>query len=52
MGGSSVGIEMVKDKDISYFSIVGHMLAAVSGDQEEYIGVVTLIVYDGYEVWE
>ena len=45
-------IEMVKDKDIPYLSVVGHMLATVSGDQEEYIWAVALIVYDGYQVWE
>ena len=51
MIGSLVGTEMVKDKDIPYLSIVGHMLAALSGDQEEYIREVALILYDGYRVW-
>ena len=40
--------EMVKDKDIPYLRIVGHMLAKVSGGQEEYFGAVALIFYDGY----
>ena len=43
-----MGIEMVKGKDIPYLGIVGHMLAVVSGEQEEYIGVVTLIICDVY----
>ena len=51
MRGSSLGTEMVKDKDIPYLSIVGHMLAAVSGDQEEYFWSVDLIFYDRYQVW-
>ena len=43
-----MGIEMVKDKDIPYLRIVGHMLTTIPGDQEVYIGAVSLIVYDGY----
>ena len=43
--------EMVKEKDILYLSIIRHMLAAVLGDQEEYVGAVGLIVCDGYRLW-
>ena len=28
--------EMIKDEDIPYLSIVGHVLAVVSGNQEEH----------------
>ena len=42
---------MVKDTDIPYLSVLGHMLTVVSSDQEEYSGAVALISYDGYRVW-
>ena len=39
---------MVKDQDTPYLSIVGHVLAAASVDQEEYNRAVALIDFDGY----
>ena len=51
MSRLSAGIEMVKDKDRPYLSIVGHVLAVTTDDQEEDIGAVALIVYDEYRVW-
>ena len=43
-----MGTEMVKKQDAPYLSIVGHVLATASDDQEEYIRAVALIVFDGY----
>ena len=48
MSRLSVETEMVKDQDAPYLSIVGHVLAAATDNQEEYIKTVTLIGYDGY----
>ena len=52
MSRLSVGYEMVEDQDTPYLSIVGYVLAAATDGQEEYIGAVALIVYDGYRVWK
>ena len=43
---------MVKDQDTPYLSIIGHVLAAGLGDQEEYIRAVTLIVLERYREWK
>ena len=43
---------MVEDQDTPYWSIVGHVLAVALDDQEEYIRVVTLIVFDVYREWK
>ena len=43
---------MVKDQDTPYLSIIGHVLAVVLGDQEEYIRAMTLIILEGYREWK
>ena len=43
---------MVKYRDAPYLSIIGHVLAASLGDQEEYISAVTLIILKGYREWK
>ena len=40
MSRLSVGTKMVKDQDTPYSSIVGHVLAVATDDQEEYIGAM------------
>ena len=42
---------MVKDQDVPYLSIIGHVLATASVDQEENIRVVALIIFDEYREW-
>ena len=46
-----MGTEIVKDQGALNLSIVGHVPAAASEDQEDYIGAVALIAYDGYQMW-
>ena len=43
---------MVEDQDTPYWSIVAHVIAAALDDQEEYIRLVTLIVFDVYREWK